>query len=83
LCIMITDGLITHRKEKAMQKITVEAIRTNMKMNQEQFARTIGMAPSTYIKKEQGVTDFTFKEITKIAEVSGFDLSHIKCIYNG
>lgn len=47
----------------------LKAARVEIGLTQIELAEIIGMSASTYQKKEQGKTQFTIKEATKIAEV--------------
>lgn len=57
--------------------LSVKAIRANMNLNQEAFAKLIEMPLSTYRTKEQGLSDWSYKEIIKISKVSGVPVSSI------
>lgn len=61
-----------------MSKLTVKAIRVASGRTQQEFADLIEMPVATYIKKEQGHSDFTFNEMVKICDVTGFDLKQIR-----
>lgn len=61
-----------------MKKIPVKAIRVSAGYTQEEFAKAINMPLPTYIKKEQGQTEFYFSEIVEICELTGFDLRQVK-----
>ena len=51
-----------------MQKLSIKAIRANLDMTQEEFAKAIGMPISTYRLKEQGKSDWTYKEVIAISK---------------
>lgn len=60
-----------------MQKLSIKAIRANLDMTQEEFAKAIGMPISTYRLKEQGKSDWTYKEVIAISEFAKIPLSKI------
>lgn len=60
-----------------MYHLRVKAIRTNMNLDQEEFAKLIDMPLSTFRTKEQGKSDWLYKEVIKIAEVTNTKLSDI------
>lgn len=47
----------------------LKAVRVEIGLTQKQLAELISMPLSTYRKKEQGQTQFTIKEASKIAHV--------------
>lgn len=55
--------------------LSVRAIRANAGLNQDEFAKKIGMPASTYKLKEQGKSPWLFKEICKICEVFDVDIN--------
>lgn len=58
-------------------KNKLRAIRAELDMTQEQFARAIGMQKTTYIKKENMLHSFTVEEAIAISQVSNKSIEDI------
>lgn len=54
-------------KVEIRDKVSVEEIRTLSRLSQKEFAQKVGLAYSTYVKKERGETDFFANEINRIS----------------
>ncbi len=48
---------------------TLKASRVQRGLNQDNIAKAIGIAPSTYCRKENGDSDFTVTETKKVAAI--------------
>lgn len=60
------------------EKRSIKSVRVDIGLTQEETAQRLSMPLSTYQKKEQGVTEFTFGEITKLSEIFGTEVSLLK-----
>ena len=58
-------------------KMTVEAIRVQMGMTQEEFAEKLGISTSTYIQKVKKRAEWKGSELNKIKHLSGVSLDCI------
>ena len=58
-------------------KMTIEAIRVQMKMTQEELAEKLGISTSTYIQKVKKRAEWKGSELNKIKHLSGVSLDHI------
>jgi len=58
-------------------KMTVETIRVQMGMTQEELAEKLGMSTSTYIQKVKKRAEWKGSELNKIKHLSGVSLDCI------
>lgn len=49
--------------------LNIKAIRSNMKLTQEQMAKKLNMSLNTYRSKENGKTDWYYHEIKLISKI--------------
>lgn len=59
------------------KKFTIPEIRFMMGMNQEEFAKLIGLSKIQLWGRENGRTEWTMKEISDISEITGVPLDRI------
>lgn len=55
--------------------LSVKAVRANVGLSQEEFAKKIDMPISTYRLKEQGKSPWLFEEICKICKTFDVDIN--------
>lgn len=60
-----------------MEKLSIEAIRAQLKMTQEDMAKALGMSVATYIQKVKKRTEWKSGELIKIKQISGIGLDNI------
>ena len=58
-------------------RISLRTLRSELDVNQEQFAKLINMTLSTYRKKERGESHFTLEEAYRIAKVAHKSIEEI------
>lgn len=58
-------------------KITLPAVRVNAGMSQNEWAKAIGVAPSTIYKWEKGDNEPSYNALRKMSELSGIPLDFI------
>lgn len=58
-------------------KWNVKAIRARLGMTQSEMAVKLGISTSSYASKEAGKSDFTFREVKTICEMSNISLDDI------
>lgn len=58
-------------------RIRIAACRVNTGMNQNEFAKVMGVCKSTVINWENGRTEPTMTQLRKISEVSGIPMDFI------
>ena len=63
--------------------MSIRAMRVNARLTQKEVAKAIGVTTLTYRRKEQGKKDFKFKEILKMCELFGVELSAFENAYAG
>ena len=57
--------------------LKVKAIRVNLGLSQEEFAKELDMPLATYQRKEQGKSPWLYREILTISEISDVDIGDI------
>lgn len=60
-----------------MEKLSIEAIRTQLEMTQEDMAKAIGISVPTYIQKVKKRSEWKGSELNKISLISGMTLDKI------
>lgn len=73
LSIMELDGCLhrPRRKELPMEiSLTVKQIRGMLGLTQEEFANKLEIKLSTYVKKENGTSEWSAKELFRISDIS-------------
>lgn len=58
-------------------RISLRMLRSELDVNQEQFAKMINMPFSTYRKKEAGKSPFTLEEAYRIAKITKKSIDEI------
>ena len=59
------------RKELPMEiSLTVKQIRGMLGLTQEEFAKKLEIKLSTYVKKENGASEWSAKELFRISDIS-------------
>lgn len=58
-------------------KIKLPAVRVNTGMSQSEWAKAIGVAPSTIYKWEKGENEPSYNALMKMSELSGIPLDFI------
>lgn len=58
-------------------KITLPAVRVNTGMSQNEWAKALGVAPSTIYKWEKGSYEPSYNALKKMSELSGIPLDFI------
>lgn len=76
-CVKIVLSEDNRQKGALMEKLSIKAIRVNLGMTQEEFCKMIDMPISTYRLKEQGKSDWTYKEVIAISKIAKVPLSKI------
>ena len=61
-----------------MDKLKPEAIRVNLDMSQEDFAKALGLTVRTYHYRLQKRTDWRYKELVKLGELGKVSLSQLE-----
>lgn len=58
-------------------KIKLPAVRVNAEMSQTEWAKALGVSPSTIYKWERGENEPTYTALCKMSELSGIPLDLI------
>lgn len=69
--------IVLPKNKKKMTKIKLLTKRLEKQLSQEEISDLIGMAQSTYSRKEKGITKITSAEWNKIAKVLGVEKEEI------
>ncbi len=68
------------RKEDAVIKRTLKSIRADLKLDQADMAKLLGLSLAGYQKKERGETPLLARELLIIAEVSKVPIGDIEVL---
>lgn len=60
-----------------MPRITLEAVRVNSGMKQEEWAEALGVTVNTVINWEKGRTEPSLSQLRKMSEMSGIPMDFI------
>lgn len=58
-------------------KLKPEAIRVNINMNQEQFAKELGMSTRVYLNRVKHKTKWQYPEIVKLCELGNITFEQL------